>query len=344
MVDGQKLLQLYQINCLMGNCGKHKDLMMTYYLLNMFRNKTVPNNIKNIMDIQMVSNFLNNKDNNDVLNGLFALSFVNPMFNTVKKGGGKQNIMDNFKEFVEELNMSNFTGGKKNNIKSNLDDMIVFGGGRQSNDDSISGVSTLNGGQNVCPSSYPSESVSQSSDVQSYTNTDYSYNTYSSGSQDTNTISQSETLSRSLNNNTGSQLGGRIMDGCQLGDKSMNCMESANTVDSPMNLGNALNVDSLTKNGGGNLEGSTVTSTTHSNGEGMESQSVWSQSQMTNNLSTQMGGSSLSGSTLESISTSNGQGTESQSVWNESNMSNNLQTQAGGKNKKYNVKMEFKKK
>ena len=345
IISGDELLRLYHINCLMGDCGKQKELLWSYYLMNMYHNGTVPNNIKDIMDVAVVNKFIGNKDNKNLLNSLFALSIINPMFNNVKKGGSQRNIMNDFSQFVQELNMTNFSGGgKKNNTKTNIKDMIVFGGKKQKNEDSISGVSTLSGGQTVCPSSYPSESISQSNDVQSYTSTDYSYNTYNSGSQSTNTISQSDTLSRSLDSNTGSQLGGRILDGCQLGDKSMNCMENVNTVDSPMNLGNALNVDSLTKNGGGNMEGSTVTSTCKSNGEGMESQSVWSQSEMSNNLSTQSGGSHLTGSTLGSISTSNGQATESQSVWSESNMKNNLQTQAGGRNRKYNVRMEFKKK
>ena len=347
-INSNNLLPLYYLTCDNKKNNNHCGLLSSVIFSQMYLNNSLPNNYMNIFNLAAMNKFLNNGENKDTTNSLLNLMYFQNMLsnqhqNTAlikaasSKGGSKlknksqtggqqlNDYISEVHEFIRNGNheeINNQGGGSKKNIE----DMLVFGGAKNKKEDSISAVSEQSGGQSVCPSSFNDDMSQQSSDVQSYSSIDYSYNTYDSASN--------------------SQTGGRVMSGCLLGDTSMSCSDSVPTIDSPMNLGNALNMDSLTKNGGSSLVGSSISSMSQSNGEGMESQSVWSSEQMSNNLSTQSGGSStLEGSSITATSASNGEGLESQSVWSSDQMSNNLSTQSGGKkSNNYNTKMEFKKK
>jgi len=201
-----------------------------------------------------------------------------------------------------------FSGGSKKN-----QDLLVFGGGKYKQEDNIDRVSMggsirQNGGQTVSPSDFNSSSTDSNS-LKSYSNTDYSYYTYDSKN------------------------GGRTIQGCNLGDTTMNCSDNIPNPNSSMTLGNAFNSQrsELLQNGGNHfsLEGSTLDSASSSNGQSMESQSIFNESNLNNGLSIQNGGNqfSLEGSTLDSTSSSNGQSMESQSIFNDSNLNNGLSTQ-----------------
>ena len=364
-ISPNDLLTLYYLSCDGKKNKNNCNLLSSVIFSQMYLNGSLPNNYMNIFNLHAIDKYLNNNDNKDTVNSLLNFAFLQSMINNQQlntkllKGGGNGNqklvnYIGPIHDFISaSLNQNNLSGGGK----KVFEDMLVFGGAKKQR-----------GGQTVCPSSLDGSDSLNTSEVQSYTSTDYSYNTYNSESV---SKSDADTITQSLKS---SQMGGRVMEGCLLGDTTMNCSNSVPSVESPMNLGeglnstsvasssmscssdlrnsgsvqtlnNQLNMESLTQSGGESyLEGSSVSSTSTSNGRGLESQSVWNESQMTNNLSTQMGGiSKLEGSEISATSMSNGRGMEGQSVWDDSQMNSNLSTQNGGAAKKYNVKMEFKK-
>ena len=231
-------------------------------------------------------------------------------------GLGEQNKLDVFYSQAHQfhsavanfISSTSFSGGSKRNK-----DLLVFGGGKYKQEDNIAGISMggsikQNGGQTVSPSDFNSSSTDSNS-LESYSTTDYSSYKY------------------------GSKNGGRTIQGCNLGDTTMNCSDNIPNPTSSMTLGNAFNSQrsELLQNGGSqfSLEGSTLDSTSSSNGQSMESQSIFNDSNLNNRLSIQNGGNqfSLEGSTLDSTSRSNGQSMESQSIFNDSNLNNGLSTQ-----------------
>ena len=276
-------LPLYYLNaCNNKSDEKGCGLLGSAYMLNMLNNGSDMGDMASVFPLVALNKFLNNSENRKTVAGLLPLFFMNgtktSLFggnNSKKKNNGvsQSDFISNLEEITNINNELGLYLKSNNQIGGGRDsdeDIMIFGGSKRREIDNIDAVSygggsrSQRGGIAVSPSNISSDE--SSSEIQSYTSTDYSYNSLS---------------------------GGRVIQGCKLGDSSVGCSGSYASPGSSMELGGAFSqsTDVSTQSGGdSHLTGSTIASISTSNGSSMENQSVFSKDNLSNNLNTQYGG------------------------------------------------------
>ena len=274
-------LPLYYLNaCGNKNDAKGCGLLGSAYMLNMLNNGGNMSEMNGIFPLVAINKFLNNNENRKTLAGLYPLLLMSGNNGSLFGGKKQKNNDDSLSEYNHNLQaITNINNKLSSYLKTNKqtggdrnldDDIMIFGGSKRREMDNIDAVSygggsrSQKGGIAVSPSNLSSDE--SSSDIQSYTSTDYSYNSLS---------------------------GGRVIQGCKLGDSSVGCSSSYTSTGSSMELGGAFSqsTDVSTQSGGdSHLTGSTIGSISTSNGSSMESQSIFSKDNLSNNLNTQYGG------------------------------------------------------